>query len=168
MVVFTAPEEIPGEAELLEGLLEAGLEKLHLRKPGGSVAGLVERLAPRWSSRLVVHGMTSRSVHSWEEFMRLPAGLDYAFISPVFNSISKPGYMANGDLLRMPAGPYPCRPVGLGGVRAENIGQMLGCGWTGAALLGWIWEVPGEAVSRFVQIKTITDGQAKGIGGGGI
>ena len=41
LVVITAPGAIPGEVELLEGLLEAGLERLHLRKPGGSVEGLV-------------------------------------------------------------------------------------------------------------------------------
>jgi thiamine-phosphate pyrophosphorylase len=200
LAVITSPGDIPGEVGYLEGMLEAGLEKLHLRKPGGTVEGLLERLAPRWASRLVVHGSVglamrygvpqvhgaaervggrsssgdaggvavSTSVHSWEEFKRLPAGLAYAFISPLFDSISKPGYMATGDLLTMPPGPLPCRPVGMGGVSADTIGLMMARSWTGAALLGWIWEVPLEAVSRFEQIKKIIDGQAKRVGGGGI
>lgn len=192
LVVITAPRDIPGEVEYLGGLLEAGLQRLHLRKPGGSVESLLARLAPRWGSKLVVHGnkgaasgngvrlhgamagAASRSVHSWEEFMALPQGLEYALISPVFDSISKAGYPANRDLLQMPWGPMPCRPVGLGGVSGENIRLMTGRGWTGAAVLGWLWKDPGKAVSRFVQLKHIIDeetensGPAESIGGSGV
>jgi|HubBroStandDraft_1064217.scaffolds.fasta_scaffold221024_2 thiamine monophosphate synthase len=183
LAVITSPGEIPREAEYMEGLLEAGLERLHLRKPGWAVEELLERLAPRWKSRLVVHGsaelaarhgvekvhrVNSTSVHSWEELRALPPGLDYAFISPVFDSISKPGYQAAADLLEIPPGPLPCRPVGLGGVSADTIGLMLTRGWTGAAVLGWIWEKPREAVSRFEQLKKIVHGQANGSNGSGV
>jgi thiamine monophosphate synthase len=192
LAVVTKPEVYPGELVLLEALLEAGVERLHLRKPGGSVEELLERLAPRWASKLVVHGSAelatrygvmqihgavkaggngialSTSVHSWDEFRRLPQGLAYALISPLFDSISKPGYRATDDLLTVPPGPLVCRPVGMGGVSDETIGLMMVRGWTGAAVLGWIWEEPGAAVSRFEQLKKIIDGQAKGAGSGGI
>jgi thiamine monophosphate synthase len=191
LAVITSPADVAGEMECLEGMLEAGLGKLHLRKPGGGVEGLLERLAPRWASRLVVHGSVglaarygvpqvhgairnagpfavSTSVHSWKELRRLPSGVPYAFISPVFDSLSKRGYLANADLLTIPPEPLPCRPVGMGGVSVDTIGLMIARGWTGAALLGWIWEEPGNAVSRFEQIKKVIDGQAKGIGGSGI
>jgi thiamine monophosphate synthase len=183
LAVITSPGEIPGEAEYMEGLLEAGLERLHLRKPGRVVEELLVRLAPRWGSKLVVHGdaelaarygvervhrVNSTSVHSWEELRALPSGLDYAFISPVFDSISKPGYRAAADLLEIPPGPLPCRPVGLGGVSTDTIGLMITRGWTGAAVLGWIWEKPREAVSRFEQLKKIVHGQANGINGSGV
>jgi thiamine monophosphate synthase len=201
LAVITSPGDIPGELESLEGLLEAGVEKLHLRKPGGAVEGLVEQLALRWAPRLVVHGSVglaarygipqvhgavgmlvapnhrngdagtqtaSTSVHSWDELMRLPPGLAYAFISPLFDSISKPGYKAAADLLTMPPGPFPCRPVGMGGVSSDTVGLMMVRGWTGAALLGWIWEEPKEAVKRFQQIKKIIDGQAERIGNSGV
>jgi thiamine-phosphate pyrophosphorylase len=78
----------------------------------------------------------------------------------VFDSISKPGYLASDDLLTMPSGTLPCKAVGMGGVSADTIEMMLTRGWTGAALLGWIWEKPREAVSRFEQVKKIIDGQA--------
>ena len=168
LVVITSPQDIPGEVELLEELLEAGLERLHLRKPGRSVEGLQARLVSRWGERVVVHGTNSVSVHSWEELGRLPPGLEYAFISPVFDSISKPGYRANSALLAIPRGPFACRPVGLGGINAENIGIMIERGWTGAAVLGWIWEEPGNAVRRFGQLKKIIDGQAKRVGNSGV
>jgi thiamine-phosphate pyrophosphorylase len=183
VVLITMPGDLPREAEVLEALLEAGLGRLHLRKPGRSVEALLGRLAPRWGPRLVVHGseelaarygvsrvhgVHSKSVHSWKELRALPPGLEYAFISPVFDSISKPGYLGNATLLTIPPGPFPCRAVGLGGVTADNVGILIENGWTGAAVLGWIWEEPGRAVSRFEQLKTRVDGQAKGIGGGGI
>ena len=168
LIVITSPRDIPGELGILEALLEAGLERLHLRKPGGSAQEMFGQLAPRWGSRVVVHGTNSRSVHSWKELKALPPGLEYAFISPVFDSISKPGYLANSALLTMPPGPYPCRAVGLGGVTAGNVGILIERGWTGAAVMGWIWEEPGKAVSRFELLKTRIDEQAKGVGGGGI
>ena len=211
LAVLTLPHSFAGEAEQLEGLLEAGVDRLHLRKPEATaleLEGLVQRLAPRWAGRLVVHGSRemaarygvgqvhgavefshgrgysgggpfvgppgtvggepgvdpggaglaiSTSVHSWEELAALPAGLAYAFISPLFDSISKRGYNANAALLQLPEQLLPCRAVGLGGIGAETIGEMLRMGWTGAAVLGWIWETPGVAVKRFEQLRKIVD-----------
>jgi len=97
----------------------------------------------------------STSAHGWEEFSRLPQGLAYAFISPLFDSISKRGYRANAGLLKRPGGELPCRPVGLGGVSGETIGQMLDYGWKGAAVLGWIWEKPQQAVNRLEELQKI-------------
>ena len=197
LAVLTLPGMFAGEADHLEGLLEVGLSRLHLRKPAaepGELEGLLRRLAPRWSERLVLHGgrelalrygipnvhgsveyrdgrgrsgggpfvgagerlVISTSVHSWEEFGLLPEGLAYAFISPLFDSISKVGYLANTKLLREPK-PGPCLPVGLGGVNAETLAEMVQLGWKGGAVLGWIWEQPGLAVRRFEQLKKIID-----------
>jgi thiamine-phosphate pyrophosphorylase len=217
LAVITLPGFFTGEVELLESMLEAGLEKLHVRKPGveeGDKVKLLERLTPRWGSRLVLHGMpelasrygipqihgavelmdgkgrsgggllveasqggglvtaagdgsvtrwpgpaVSTSVHSWKEFEALPAGLAYAFISPIFDSISKPGYRANEALLGRPEGSLPCMPVGLGGIGADTIGEMISKKWKGAAVLGWVWEEPWAAVKRYEQLKKIIDEQ---------
>jgi thiamine monophosphate synthase len=216
LTVLTLPGMFAGEADQLEGLLEAGAGKLHLRKPAADLAdleGLLRRLAPRWSERLVLHGgrelalrygirhvhgsvdfregrgrsgggpfvgspaaggpavadggsflrsgkglAVSTSVHSWEEFGWLPDGLEYAFISPLFDSISKAGYMANEGLLNGPLTGTPCLAVGLGGVNAETLGVMVKLGWRGAAVLGWIWEEPRRAVQRFEELKKVVDG----------
>lgn len=186
LVVITQPFFFPGEVYLLEGLLTAGLEKLHLRKPGAGeedLEVLLRQLSPRWYPRLVLHGSRelrglasrygipqlhcplrelsgqtavrlSSSLHSWEELKEIEgAGLDYVFMSPVFNSISKPGYMAKPSLLQRPAGPYPCKVIGLGGIDKDTIGELVRGGWDGAAVLGWIWEQPGAAVERYEQLK---------------
>jgi thiamine-phosphate pyrophosphorylase len=180
LAVITAPAFLPGEADYLESLLEAGLQKLHLRKPGVELEELLERLSPRWHSRLVLHGSrelanrykipqihgsvrdivseeiaVSTSVHSWEEAKELPERIAYAFVSPLFDSISKPGYMANGLLLQRPADPPRCRMIGLGGIGEETIGVMIRHGWDGAAVLGWLWEEPREAVRRFGRLKEV-------------
>ena len=97
----------------------------------------------------------STSAHGWEEFSRLPEGLAYAFISPLFDSISKRGYHANAGLLEQPGEELPCLPVGLGGVSGETIGQLLEHGWKGAAVLGWIWEERGQEVRRLEQLQKI-------------
>jgi thiamine monophosphate synthase len=197
LVVLSQPGVFAGEAGYMERLLEAGLARLHLRKPEATdeeLEQLLSRLAPRWGQRLVVHGPRNRelalrygvpnihgsvayrdgrgysgggptadgegltvstSAHGWEEFGKLPAGLAYAFISPLFDSISKRGYSASEGLLKQPEGELPCRPVGLGGVSAGTIGLMLDKGWKGAAVLGWIWEEPALAVARLEQLQKI-------------
>jgi thiamine-phosphate pyrophosphorylase len=104
------------------------------------------------------HGLAlSTSAHGWEEFGKLPAGLAYAFISPLFDSISKRGYGANAGLLKRPDRELPCLPVGLGGVNGETIGLMLEHGWKGAAVLGWIWKEPGKAVKRLEELQKIIE-----------
>jgi thiamine-phosphate pyrophosphorylase len=196
IALLTLPGSFDGEEKCLCELLEAGVERLHLRKPEmrlRELEALVARLAPRWASRLVLHyqpemalrygipqihgpvkmgGGTSlrvsTSVHSWQEFTALPDGLEYAFISPLFDSISKQGYLANEGLLSLPAAALPCRPIGLGGVSADTIGEMVQRGWTGAAVLGYIWEERGATVKRFEALKKVIDESAERVSRGGL
>lgn len=221
LVVITTPDFFPGEAVLLEGLLEAGLEKLHLRKPGATdeeLEGLLRQLSPGWYSRLVLHGnrelaekygipqihcqaatwrdgsrvagkeiVHSLSLHSWEEFGQLEneltdkkAGkqeggyepgfdhgpgydIEYVWMSPLFDSISKPGYLACSGLLQGLSADQPRRikVIGLGGIDAETILPVIRYGWDGAAVLGWIWEEPLMAVKRFEKLKNIIEASCK-------
>jgi thiamine monophosphate synthase len=107
------------------------------------------------SARILV----SASLHSWEEVRAVvPGRLAYVFLSPLFNSISKPGYMAGEGLLRRPEGAAPCGLIGLGGIDKDTIGQVMEHGWDGAAVLGTIWEKPSEAMERFLHLKGIVEG----------
>ncbi|HTI07373.1 MAG TPA: thiamine phosphate synthase [Puia sp.] len=59
LAVITRPLFFPGEAACLEVLLAAGLERLHLRKPGATedeLEALLKQIDSRWYSRLVLHG----------------------------------------------------------------------------------------------------------------
>ena len=96
----------------------------------------------------------SVSCHSMEEVRALPRGVAYAFLSPVFDSVSKPGYRGafEEEELRAFLRETPVPVVALGGVTAENAARCRWMGFDGVAVLGYIWEHPGEAVERFRQL----------------
>lgn len=80
----------------------------------------------------------STSVHTMEEYNALPEHFSYAFLSPVFDSISKPGYRAaRFDFSEKKASRV--KLIALGGIQAENISECIQMGFEGAALLGAIW-----------------------------
>ena len=80
----------------------------------------------------------STSVHILEEFNELPAHFAYAFLSPVFDSISKTDYKAvKFDLENRQN--TQTKLIGLGGIAADNVAQVIQMGFDGAALLGAIW-----------------------------
>ncbi|HVA14582.1 MAG TPA: thiamine phosphate synthase [Stellaceae bacterium] len=76
------------------------------------------------------------SAHSADEVTRAAdAGADYATLSPIFLSASKPGY---GPALGL-AGlrrPWPLPLLALGGVDARNAADCLAAGASGVALMG--------------------------------
>lgn len=80
----------------------------------------------------------STSVHSVEEYNELPPHFSYAFLSPVFDSISKTDYKAvKFDLSKRKNN--ETKLIGLGGIQAKNVKQVFDMGFDGAALLGAIW-----------------------------
>lgn len=57
-IVITSPAFIAGEAFYISRLFEAGLDVLHLRKPGAQAAEcarLIEQIPEQWRTRIVVH-----------------------------------------------------------------------------------------------------------------
>lgn len=80
----------------------------------------------------------STSIHSVEAYNELPEHFSYAFLSPVFDSISKEGYKAvKFDMeKRMDK---KTGLIALGGIQAYNVKQVSEMGFDGAALLGAIW-----------------------------
>lgn len=194
IIVISAPDFLPGEAEAVTALLEAGAWRVHVRKPAAgsdSIARLLEEFPQCYRSRLSLHdhhelaencgvggvhlnsrnpsapdgfgGLVSRSCHSMEELSEYGSVCDYMFLSPIFDSISKSGYVSRFSLeeirRRIVAGSDVatarmdvmssdgnCRPVdwervfALGGVCPDNIRLLEETGFGGAAVLGCIWE----------------------------
>lgn len=91
-----------------------------------------------WSGMAV--GVTySTSVHSLEEFDELPVHFSYAFLSPVFDSISKTDYKAvTFDLSKRRNN--QTKLIALGGISSKTISEVFQMGFDGAALLGSIWK----------------------------
>ncbi len=86
----------------------------------------------------------STSVHDLENAESLSPQFSYAFIGPVFPSISKPGYHPSFNFLDQDLKELQTPLVALGGVCAENVPRLIGKGFSAIALLGSIWEFPPE------------------------
>ncbi|PWJ58711.1 thiamine-phosphate pyrophosphorylase [Dyadobacter jejuensis] len=93
----------------------------------------------------------STSVHQKESLSTISPAFNYSFFGPVFDSISKPGYSAAVDVELPGTSPVPV--YALGGVTAENIIQLTQWGFSGAAVLGYIWQNPHEVVQRFLELS---------------
>lgn len=111
-------------------------------------------------------GFVSRSTHSLAEAQEAAAtGLySYIFLSPVYPSISKPGYFPPftlDDLRgRLPRGIYA-----LGGVTRSRLDALEAAGFEGAAMLGAAWrrEIDPEAFSlQFITHGDTPDEVAQG------
>ena len=83
----------------------------------------------------------STSTHSIEDFNSLENDFDYAFLSPVFKSISKENYESKTDLFKALKSRtnYKTKIIALGGIHSENIRKTLENGFDNIALLGAVW-----------------------------
>lgn len=95
----------------------------------------------------------STSIHSWDSISEI-GQFNYAFFSPVFDSLSKPGYQ--GSIIpgfRIPETEVSI--VALGGINYNNARQIINMGFKGMALLGALWNDPLEAVDNFKKIQAL-------------
>ncbi len=80
--------------------------------------------------------VVSSSFHDVESIQTFQTHLDYYILSPVFDSISKDKY--SGQQFNVQCLEHLV--VGLGGIHAHNISQILELGYEGIAVLGSIWQ----------------------------
>jgi thiamine-phosphate pyrophosphorylase len=105
----------------------------------------IDRLHFSEKDRLQLHATPARcrstSVHSIQDFNGLENNFEYAFLSPIYPSISKPGYVSQQNHLediRLRTN-FSTKLVALGGIWHENIQQALEKGFDDVALLGTLW-----------------------------
>lgn len=182
LIAITQDKPLAGEAALWVQLLELGVHKIHVRKPGWSteqLVALVQDVPEAYRKRLVIHrdivaaietdvgGLhlpwqhlikgriylpsdltLSASVHSWKEAQMAFKLCGYCFISPVYNSISKDGYMANPELMEVPHQLRQKRIYALGGMHPDYCAEALDNGYYGVAALGYLWQDPEQVLNR--------------------
>ncbi len=134
---------------------------------------LLQQLSPSLRSRIVIHdhyslyeefalrgvhlnrnvekyplnyrGQRSRSCHSIEEVVRFKHDYDYLFLSPIFDSISKPDYRSKFShfelLSASQRGVIDSRVVALGGVTLDKLSYLQSLGFGGFAMMGGIQEL---------------------------
>lgn len=100
----------------------------------------------------------SASMHSLQTVRNNKWKFEYVFLSPVFDSISKTGYVSGfkSEELSEFIKTYisPVKLVALGGIDETNIEQIKEHGFSGAALLGAIWESD-DSAGKFRRIKEL-------------
>ncbi len=167
-IAITPPDFFRDEPEAIMKLLRHNdYWRVHIRKPSASAAeieALIRNIDTECYPRLSLHdhfeiaagyslggihinrrnsrapsgwkGLVSRSLHSVEE---IPAyDYDYAFLSPIYPSISKPGYCGNFDFAQLKS-VVNSKIFALGGVTPEKFGEIQSLGFGGAAMLGAAW-----------------------------
>lgn len=169
VIVFTSAESQEHEAEKITALLSAGVGTVHIRKPDSTVDDirrLLNEIPADLHRRLRLHDCfgllsefdaggvhlnrrnpaapdgcrsVSKSVHTIDELYEC-SGYDYVTLSPIFDSISKPGYISRFDPNSLRDLPSDVRTVALGGVRPEHFKMLRSTGFAGAALLGYVWQ----------------------------
>lgn len=84
----------------------------------------------------------STATHSIEDFNSLSSAFNYAFLSPVFKSISKEDYHPKTNLFEAlnSRTNHKTKVIALGGIDAKNIQKTLENGFDDVALLGSIWK----------------------------
>lgn len=102
----------------------------------------------------------SISTHGFCEAGSVDEMFSYAFLSPIFNSISKPGYEQGYQfeaLQQFLSRPHRTDFIALGGITIDNIQQCKAMGFKGVAMIGTIWENQ-NPVEHWKKILQITQG----------
>jgi len=92
----------------------------------------------------------SSSFHSKEAISGCSIDFDYMFLSPVFDSISKDGYVGK----RFDVSEIASKTIALGGISENNIHKAKKLGYRGVAVLGSIWKTQ-NPLSEFKKIQNI-------------
>lgn len=86
----------------------------------------------------------SYSCHSLSEVELRKSKMNYVFLSPIFDSISKRGYRSKFSLSELQKaaaeGIIDSKVVALGGITKDNLPLLQSLHFGGAAMLGAIWE----------------------------
>ena len=158
--VITSPRNFDGEQALIERMFELNLENLFVRKPNLS-KDLIEQwilgINSKWREKILPW---QGSAHSFEELKEM-GNREIVLLSPVFDSISKRGYKSKFSKEELKAGISEWRRFmgegsgtklyALGGINAENVGELREVGFDGASVLGGVWNCA-DQVAAFKSI----------------
>lgn len=166
-IAFTMPEPAPDEARRIAMLLDDGWDYVHLRHPGLSqadTASILRGIPEDMAAKIVIHdhfdlardfniaalhlnsrnpsapgwytGAVTASCHAISEVMH--AGPHrYVTLSPIFDSISKPGYLRAFTPAQLEQlSDSRVDVIALGGINSENISEVSCLPFAGYAVMG--------------------------------
>lgn len=171
-IAVTPVDITPDEPQMIARVLDADWDMVHLRHPAASLAEmrrLIEAMPQRYHSRLRLHGHftlasefnlgglhlnsrcpappafytgpLSRTCHTVDEVIA-SQGFDYVTLSPVFPSVSKPGYgestvFSASELDRIDK-MRPTSVIALGGITPATLPELTRMPFQGFATLGYL------------------------------
>lgn len=158
--------------EIIAALLDRGFDRVHIRKVDiDSPRLILENIPLELRRRISVHnadtqlirafpgigvhltcatplapdrfnGTLSKSCHTIEELRTLDENISYTFLSPIFDSVSKPGYQSRfskDELSGASTSRLLSRCVALGGISDSHKDTLETLGFAGYAMLGNAW-----------------------------
>lgn len=184
LIIISCTDIIASEHDIIRNLFDNGLETFHLRKKNltkNEMIEFIEKMPQQHHNKVVIHshfelagtyglkgvhlpreyyrnpfvnGTVSHSFHSENEIKETKTRYDYAFLSPVFNSISKMQYKSIFTLNRLKEFLVNRREkiIALGGVDEGNIEKAIETGFSGIAVLGAVWGSPSPC-EKFIKIR---------------
>ena len=184
LIVFTPESPREDEPELIEKMLEMGIDRVHLRHPGCSrniLHNIISSLPLDFRSRVTIHdcfdlvadfpelgiNLNARNPiapalphgpvsRSCHSVSETSLPADYALLSPIFPSISKAGY--RGDFSTDELMSIPSGKVfALGGVTPERIADLKRYPFIGAAFLGSVWSKDTNPATVIKNVATIIE-----------
>ncbi|PID88430.1 MAG: hypothetical protein CSB06_00345 [Bacteroidia bacterium] len=193
-VIFSCPQKKEGEIEFVKLLFDNGLSYFHLRRPYADkeeMISFLEQFPSEQLSKIVLHShhalaerfhtkihLTERDKNKADEYTRIHSiamhNLDeiktsslrarYFFLSPVFDSYSKPNLKSGfsrqilSDFFAQYSANVPV--FALGGIDASKIQTLKEIGFQGAGMIGYIWNAffrqgKAKALSNFLTLQKI-------------
>ncbi|MTI22062.1 thiamine phosphate synthase [Fulvivirga sp. RKSG066] len=172
LIVISSDNNMTQEGEYINAMFAEGMEYFHLRKPYASESELRQFLMGidhSYMERVVTHshyqlvdefGLRGIHINSWNHEtlpkkvnhcsvsshgiseLKKKSKFDYAFLSPIFDSISKENHKAAFCLkhLKDVLTEIEVNVIALGGVDASKIDTCEETGFNGVAVCGSIWQ----------------------------
>lgn len=163
---------ITNEHQIINSMFEVGLEFFHIHKPAFSkeeTEKFIQQIDSKYHDRIAMHADFPK-FHSLEGLIQYkPSSREQlAFVSPVFDSISKKGYKSEfSDQMNQFTQLKPeliaeikgKNIIALGGVDEDKIELVRKVGFKGAAVLGAIWNSK-NPLDKFLRIWNICNSKA--------
>ena len=170
LIVISSPTVVPNEQQIINSLFEEGLEIFHINKPSLSkqeTEAFIQQIPEKYRKKVFLHSDFPK-FHSLQELETFSPpkggsrrGAEYAFLSPIFDSISKQGHTSKfsdrmhkflkikPELMNAIQGK---NIIALGGIDEDKIALVRKIGFAGVAVLGAIW-LSKDPIEKFKRIK---------------
>jgi len=155
------------DPQIINQIFELGLDRFHIReydKDDSLIMEFVNHIDTNFRNKLSFHGdgskfgiashgkvssSISESCHSVDEVAK--TNKDYVFLSPIFDSISKPGYKSDFDLQSIfrQIQNVNTEVYALGGIDNANVKLLKGSSFQGVGLKGAIWNKGDNPIYKF-------------------